>query len=132
MKTVQDFINDFVKIEIIESSQSYGHYPFQLLGIKENGQMDIGALLLGGDISAVYAAAKQFIRNGNKKVFLSVDFPAGLDIEHDFVAVYTFENGKTEAILLPYDSETGEQFEPVTTGTMLNMVIEQFERIKNL
>jgi hypothetical protein len=58
MKTTQEFIDNFVKIEFIESSQAFGHYPFQLIGVYEDGKMDVGALLLGGDVGAVYNATK--------------------------------------------------------------------------
>jgi hypothetical protein len=126
MKTTQEFIDNFVKIEFIESSQAFGHYPFQLIGVYEDGKMDVGALLLGGDVGAVYNATKMFIKNGCKKIYLSVDFPAGLDVEQDFVTIYTLEDGKIDTLLIPYD-ETGKELNRITSGKMVDTLTEQFK-----
>lgn len=39
MKTVKEFVESMVKIDLLEDYDCYGHYPFQLLVEAEDGHI---------------------------------------------------------------------------------------------
>ncbi len=130
MKTTDEFIDHLVKIEYVESTGTYGHYPFQLVTENEKGELTVAALCLGGDILGVYRTVKTLLTEGAVKAFLSVDFPAGHDIENDYVAVFTLirnhSGDNLTCIAMPYDWVNGKQFTRITSGEMINTLKEQF------
>jgi hypothetical protein len=84
MKNVEEFVATMVKIDIIEDSNSYGHYPFQLYVELEDGKSEMNALALGGDVASCYKRFAKYKKENAKRIYLSLDFPKGGDIENDF------------------------------------------------
>lgn len=126
MKDLQGFIKSMVKIDYLEDFGAYGHYPFQLVSEDTEGKMTIGALLLGGDVEACYSTFAKQIKNGDKRVYLSVDFPAGGDIDKDFVAVFSYENEEYSLLAIPYNIEDGSVDEQITESETLVEIKAQF------
>lgn len=131
IETVQDFVNNLVKIDLIDSESSYGHYPFQLFVEKEDGTFEMNALALGGDVISCYLKVLKYYKENAKKIFLSLDFPSGGDIEHDFVCVYSIVNGKFDIFAIPYNTETGEKYEEIHQSELLKKILDQFENMSN-
>lgn len=129
MKTTQDFIDALVKVEFIEDSKMFGHYPFQLAAEGKDERLNIGALFLGGDVLSVYRAAKTQIQEGATKLFLSCDFPAVGDIKTDFIAVFTYQGGALSSLAIPYDPQTGVCFEKIINSTAMQMLEADFRKI---
>lgn len=125
----KSFIDTLVSIDIIEGTKSYGHYPFQIASIDKDNKLSLGALFLGGDVEAVYKTAKKLVIEGSVKLFLSIDFPANNDIQHDFIAVYTLTDRFVECLAIPYNSATGERYPEITNGKQLYWIKKQFENI---
>jgi len=126
MDTVNEFVKRHVLIEYIESSGCYGLYPFQLYVEKLDGQEVIGALALGGNVLAVYQTVSKYIKEGAKKLYLAVDFPATLDIKEDFVAVFSVEDKEVKVFAIPY-TNNGEQLPLVLTGRALDGILSNFK-----
>jgi hypothetical protein len=129
MKTTAEFIEGFVKVEYMEDDKAFGHYPFQLYVENRDGTFDLNALLLGGDVEAVYRRVRHYIKARAKLIFLSVDFPAGGDIPHDFVCVFSLMEGAGSIIALLYDPKTGERFPEIHESSLLQDILTQFRLV---
>lgn len=129
METVKDFIDALVKVELIGDSNQYGHYPFQLWAEKHDGTTELNALAVG-DVRLCYKRTKQYIKEiGVKKLFLSTDFPKSQDIEHDFIAIYSYIDEKIDISAIPYNIETGELYEMITSAKLLDLIRTDFESV---
>lgn len=126
MKNVNEFIDSLVKISLIEDCDNYGHYPFQLIAETKDGGLEINALALGGDVNACYKRVRDYIKNEARKVYLSLDFPKGGDIENDFIAIFSFDDGETSVLAIPYNIETGERYETIHKSEQLDKVLGDF------
>lgn len=127
MKNIENFIESLVKIEYIENSKCYGHYPFQLFAEMADGKTEINSLLLGGDVVSCYRRFAHYINSGAKRIYLSLDFPKCGDIHNDFVAILTFENGNVDILAIPYNMENGELFEIIKKSTHLDSIKSQLD-----
>jgi len=119
MKNVLDFKNSMVKIEFIEQRGCFGHYPFQLFAEKADGTNELGALLLGGNVKECYQLFSIHVNNGAKRVYMSLDFPAGGDISNDFVVIFEYNDHGLSLTAFPYSEMNGEYFEVVTESAHL-------------
>ena len=127
MKTVEEFVKSMVKIEFIEDSNCFGHYPFQLLCENKDGGLEINALALGGDVASCYRRFAEYKNNDAKRIYLSLDFPSGGDIENDYVAIFVFENNEINLFAIPYEIEEGKTFEIIKESSHLDKIKAQME-----
>ena len=125
MKTIEEFVKSMVKIEFIEDSNCFGHYPFQLFCENKDGGFEINALALGGDVASCYRRFAEYKKGGAKRIYLSLDFPKGGDIKNDYVAIYTFENDKIDLFAIPYEIEDGKSFDIVKNSGQLDLIKQQ-------
>lgn len=130
MKNLEEFIESLVKIEYIENSNCFGHYPFQMFVETNDGNFELNSLALGGDVEACYNRFAHYIINKAKRVYLSLDFPQGGDITNDFVAIFSFENGEINIIAIPYQESDGKSFEIIKESKHLDVIKSQL--IKHL
>jgi hypothetical protein len=128
MKNINEFIESLVTIEPLEEG-GYGHYPFQMVFTGADDGLNVAALCLGGDVFRVYKQAQAAINAGSKQLFLSLDFPASGDIEHDFVAVMSLSGKDCNCIAIPYDPKTGDVFDQITESSMLEIIKGQFLQV---
>ena len=126
MKSKKEFIDSCVKIGHLESCDCFGHYPFQLVAENKDGGLEINALALGGDVEACYRRAAEYKTNGAKKIYMSLDFPAGDDIDKDFVAIFSIEDGEINISAIPYNTEDGKTFDVIEKSSYLTGIKEQF------
>jgi len=131
MENVKEFVDQLVKIDILEDYDCYGHYPFQLFVETSDGKFEMNALALGGDVESCYKRCGEYLKNGAKKIFMSLDFPANLDIKEDFLCIFSIVDGKFEVYAIPYSTETGEKYEEIHTSELLNKILEDFKFIVN-
>lgn len=102
------FREDFVKIEFLESANSYGHHPFQLFVVTADDENEINALV-GLEITTIIDRVKHYIRDEAKDIFLSLDLPKCGDIPNDFILVIHLNTlGDVATIVIEYNPETGE------------------------
>jgi len=127
MKNVEEFVATMVKIDIIEDSNSYGHYPFQLYVELEDGNIEMNALALGGDVASCYKRFAKYKKEKAKRIYLSLDFPKGGDIENDFIAIFSYENGEINLYAIPYLLENGEVLQTIIESVQLSKILEQFK-----
>ncbi len=132
MKTVKEFAEKLVTIDFVEQSNCYGHYPFQLFVEKENGEFVMCALALGGDVNSCYQNVKKYKNEKANRIYLSLDFPAVLDMENDFVMIFSLENKKIETFAIPYNVETGEKLDIVKEGNFLTNILSDFKKVVGL
>lgn len=128
MKTAAEFVESLVTIDFIESNNAFGHYPFQLYVETEDGKFELNALALD-DVRAVYHRVRYYIRKNAKSLFLSIDFPALGDIEHDFVVVISMIGKDGNAYAIPYDTQTGERFPEIHESSVLSGILSQFKLV---
>lgn len=129
--TTEKFIEQLVKIDELEQFDAYGHYPFQLFVETADGKLEMNALALGGDVGACYNRVKKYKDEGAKKIFLSLDFPAGGDIEHDFVCVFSIIDGETSILAIPYNTEDGTKFETIHNSSQFEIILQDFNHVLN-
>ena len=129
--TQKEFITKMVDISHLEEYNCYGHYPFQLYVENLNGNREMNALALGGDVKAVYRRAGEYVKKGFKFLHLSLDFPASMDMKKDFVAVFSIIENKLTVIAIPYDVDNGNTFDIITESKVLNDIIENFKTVTN-
>ena len=126
MKNVQNFVTDLVKIDYVEQSDCFGHYPFQMFVEKKEGGFELNALALGGNVNSNYLRFREYLKAKAKRIYLSLDFPAGGDIENDFVAIFSYENGKYNLFAIPYETQEGKTFLEITKSEQLDKIFNQF------
>ncbi len=97
MKNVQEFVEKLVDISIVEESNCYGHYPFQMFVETADDKFELNALAMGGSVQLCYKRAEKYYREKAKRIFLSIDFPKGGDIKKDFVCVFSIVDGVFDA-----------------------------------
>ena len=127
----KEFVETLVKIDFVEQSQCYGHYPFQLYAENEKQEITLGAIMGISDVRECYRSAQHAINEGNRKVFLSTDFPGHHDMPHDHVVIFSYEDGQFSAFAIPYSVKTGKVMEAVHEGEFLDIVLEQFKQTVN-
>ncbi|MGC2239153.1 MAG: hypothetical protein WA584_23560 [Pyrinomonadaceae bacterium] len=110
-------------IEFISIDET-GHHPFYLIAEQANDEMAMVAMDLN-DVHLVYAWVLKYVLNNAKKIYFTMDFPAGKDIKTDFVAVHFKKNDEPwEILLLPYD-EKGNRLPRITGGEMFDVLLKQ-------
>ena len=129
MKNVKEFVEQLVKIELMDGEECYGHYPFLLFVETSDGKFEMNALALGGDVESCYNRAKKYFNEGAKKVFMSLDFPESIDINNDFVCIYSIVDGEFDVYAIPYNFETGEIYDEIHESEILDKILEDFKSI---
>lgn len=132
MNTVNDFVNQLVRIDLMEDGENYGHYPFTGMIEEKDGKNIILALAMGGDVLSVYKTIGKYIINDAKKTYFSLDFPSNEDLKTDFVAVFSYENGEYNIFAIPYDVKNGETFEHIYDNVLLSKILNQFKDIVSI
>lgn len=128
MKKVNEFIASMVKIEYIERSGGFGHFPFQMAIENKDGSKELHSLSLSNVGEYLRHFKASCIVDKVSSVIMSLDFPAFEDIEHDFVGIYFYENQKTTLVVLPYDVATGQTFDLIGHGTGIDRLINDFNK----
>lgn len=126
---VKEFIENIVKIDLIESENTYGHYPFQLFVETSDGSFKMNALMLGGDVLSCYRRVREYVREDAKEIYLSLDFPKGKDMVNDFVCIFTIKEAICDIFAIPYDPETGKTFDIITKSILLDEILDNFKHI---
>ncbi len=122
MKDLKEFAEKLVKIEYLDHCNAFGFYPFQMYVENQEEKATMCALDLGGDIRAVYKAFSDFYKENPKRIYLAVDFPAGMDIINDFVCVVAYEKEEFLIYAIPYNTENGETFSEIRDAEILNRI----------
>ena len=126
MKNVDEFVKQCVKIDHLEQANCYGHYPFQLFVEIKDGSFVMNALALGGDVASCYRKVYEYKRDKAKKIFLSLDFPKGGDIQNDFIAVFSVDDKGTSVFAIPYDTESGDRMGIIKESQHLSGILKDF------
>lgn len=129
METVREFVDSLVKIDLVDEFDCYGHYPFQLFVETSDGRFEMNALALGGDVHACYKRVGKYMKENAKKIFLSLDFPKGGDIENDFICIFSVVDGDIDIFAIPYSTENGEKYEEIHKSELLDKILDQFKSI---
>jgi len=127
MKNLTEFRESMVKIEFIEQSGCFGHYPFQLFAEKSDGTNQIEALFLGGNVKECYQLFAIHVNKGAKRVYMSLDYPASGDISKDFVVLFQYEQGNLNLTAIPYSEFNGECFNLLTQRDILSTIKKELE-----
>lgn len=128
MKDINEFIKKLVKIEYVHRSGSYGLYPFQMYVETYDKKNQLEALDLGGDVKTCYNIVMKRLREKSNRIYLALDFPSFMDMDNDFIAIMSIENNTFNLLAIPYDRETGEQFEIRRKGKFLNALSSEIKR----
>ena len=126
MKSVEEFVSSMVKVEFIEDSNCFGHYPFQLFAETKDGKQEINSLALGGDVASCYKRFAHYKNNDANRIYLSLDFPKGGDIQNDFVAIFSFENNEIKLQAMPYQESDGKLLQAIKESQHLKSIMSQF------
>lgn len=122
MKDLKEFVEKLVKIEFLDHCNSFGFYPFQMWIEHKDEKSTFASLDLGGDIRAVYKAFADYYKEDSKRIYLAVDFPAGGDINNDFVCVIGYEKQEITLYAIPYNTETGITYSENRHAAILNKI----------
>ena len=104
----EKFKKDFTKIEYIEASKTYGHYPFQLITIDSEGKMEMNCLV-GLSMGNVVTKIKEELSRKAKDIFLTLDLPKGGDIDNDFILALHIKDGEVlSTSTIEYNPDDGK------------------------
>lgn len=104
---LQSFRNSFVKIEPIGDAGVFGHHPFQLIAVTSDGGNEINAIFAHG-MDQIIRRVREYVLNGAREVFLSLDLPAGQGIKNDFIfLIHLVGNKKEGTMIIEYSTEDG-------------------------
>jgi len=114
-----------VKIELVEDSGSYGHYPFQMVVVNKNDGVELNSLMYGGNISACILRIKECLQAGAKKILISLDFPKALDLINDHVVVLEIAGERITGTAITYSTETGKILERIEKSDRMDGIIHK-------
>lgn len=104
---LHSFRNSFVKIEPIGEAGVFGHHPFQLIAVTADGGNEINAIF-AHSMDQIISRVKEYILNGAREIFLSLDLPAGQGIKNDFIFLIHLVGGrKEETMVIEYSIKDG-------------------------
>lgn len=126
MTNVFEFTESLVHIEQSEVTSDYGHFPFQMFVENEKGEKSCYALGMRVNVTRFYSMVAEHILGNAKRVYLSLDFPATGDIQHDFVCVFYYENQEMKNYAIPYNPKNGKAFELITESKTLVKLLKEF------
>ena len=132
INSIEEFIEQFVKINYQEEYELYGHYPFQMFIENSDSEVELHSLLLGGKVKACYKRARDYFDNYAKKIFLSVDCSSNEYTRNDFVIVFSVIEKKIKCVIIPYDSKTGQRHPSITKGELLDKELHNFKKWINI
>ena len=128
MENVKEFVDTLVKIDHQDDFNCFGHFPFQLFVETSDGKFEMNALALGGDVLSCYKRFRKYLKENAKKIFMSLDFPSGGDIENDFICIFSAVDGVIDIYAIPYSTENGEKYEEIHTSELLSKILDQFKK----
>lgn len=131
MKNISTFVKTCVKIEFIEQSNCFGHYPFQCFIEEIQGDFQMYSLCLNEKVNTYYLKIKEFLESKPTRLYLSLDFPSGLDITYDFVFILSFENNKWKYFAIPY-TDDGKILPKIKKSEQLEKIFSDFKRVVGL
>lgn len=121
------FIKDFVRIEWIEHEKLWGYYPFYMITEEADGGKMVFAFSENWKVDKYYRLFAVSQEKKAKSIFMALDYPAmSLDLEHDFVGIFSYEDGKNNIMLLPYNRENGKLLDYVKNGDTLEKICSDF------
>lgn len=124
---IQEFKRSFVRIDFQEKLNNYGHYPFQMFVERNDGKIEMAALAMAGTSQDNYRVVKNKIKEGVLKLFVSLDFPKGGDLENDFICIIKVENNCSDAIAIVYNPDNGEEVRTVDKSETLSRIKTEFD-----
>lgn len=130
MENIEEIIDKFGKIEYLEKHKTYGYYPFKLIAIMGN-HYEVCILPSTNGVIPPYVIFGTFIKKNAKKIMMAMDFPPTRDIKHNFVCVFSYENGEINSIALPYDDITGKEFDEIVEADVLTELVDQIKHVIN-
>lgn len=125
----EKFKQNFITIEFIEDSNAFGHHPFQLVVITNNGETEINALA-GLRMEQIICRVKEYLSAKAKDIFLTLDLPKGGDIENDFVLALHLHDGKLiTTSTVEYDPNDGKIIKMLDNreSSLINTIVKYFE-----
>lgn len=131
MKDIQDFIDKMVNIEVVWDEGRYWHYPFKIFVEKEDWTIEFWIMMIEWWVSPHYKIFIEKIKENSKRVYMSIDFPAGMDMENEFVGVFQYENETVKIKLLPYTVKDNKPIilPAVEDGVLYKYIREDFNRV---
>ena len=129
MKDVEEFVKQCVTIDYKEEHKIFGYFPFNMFVEKNDGSVDFVCIATtDGGVLNVYKIMFKYISSGVEKLYLAIDFPAGMDMKNDFVCVIQYDrtlesSKKFDLFAIPYNDKTGEVYERITSSPHLNMIL---------
>jgi len=125
----EKFKQNFTSIEYIEGSNAFGHHPFQLVVINNNGETEINALV-GLRMEQVIRRVKEYLSAKAKDIFLTLDLPKGGDIENDFVLILHLHEGKLiSTSTIEYNPNDGDIIKILDNreSSLITSIVKYFE-----
>lgn len=129
MKDIEEFVKKSVKIEYQKQANQWGYFPFHCFVEKQNGNFDVIVIAGIESVEDCYKIIAMCIQNNCKRVYMALDFPAGGDIDHDFVAVFATEGIKFDAFAIPYNIHTGEVYQRINHSQRMIEIVTQLRRV---
>lgn len=126
MKNVEEFINSSVKIEQRKDGY-FGHHPFLLFSEDKQGENVVGPLsIIYMFLTGRFSEFARHIKNGDKRIYMSLDMKPYGDIKNNFVAIFSFEDNKINVFALPYNVKNGERLEIIKSGQTITYMKNEF------
>lgn len=98
-----------------QSEGRFGHYPFSGEITRDNDKKEL-MCFAGTTVEQVLSIFADKVVTKSKEILISTDFLNCGDIKNDFVAVFSYIDGKIGIDLFPYDQETGKRLGHVNSG----------------
>jgi hypothetical protein len=129
MTDIEDFVKSCVTIDYKKEHGQFAYFPFNMFVEKKDGSVDLIVIASReGGVLNIYKIMFKYINSGIKRLYVAIDFPAGMDIKNDFVGVISYELSKEKGkqldiFAIPYNEKTGEIYKRINRSPHLNMII---------
>ena len=128
MKLIE-FLEKFVDITFQKDHQCYAYQPFHLYVETKDNEVEISCMHGVRTVGDCYMLAWKNLGKQAKKVYMAIDYPAFMDVEHDFIAVFEFDKSSKNPFGLrafPYNNKTGERYPPILKAKVLALIASEF------
>lgn len=131
MENINDFIDEFVRLEYCQNCGEYEYKPFHLFHEDLHGMKKVCVFPPEQNITPFFALFANFMREGSKKIYMAIDCPPFEEIETNFILIMRCENDEATSFIIPFDSKTGIKSTALKKTKLADKFLRKLEDLYN-
>lgn len=128
MKNIEEFVDFSVKIEKQGNGQ-FGYFPFHAFVENADGKIDVICIAGVNGVEDCYKLIAKYMDSMAQRIYMALDFPAGLDMKNDFVVVFEIQGTNFNVFAIPYNNIDGTIYERINRSQGLIHIVENLKDV---